>query len=459
MSAAGPSDPPAPITNQVAGRSPGGPGFPPPSNRPISWERWAPEVRLLDAPRIACSPLIFGLAFAGLLVAAAGDRLIGLLDPPAPVTRGGEVVQIVPSSTVPVPWPWEAPGEAPALTPLPPTGALPAWTREPLLRTLAPLRPAWDGLATALDPQPQPNGARFWVGCLRLLWGLAAWGFFGTAICRRAAVRFAVRSAVYPAGEVKLAASRWISALGAPLLPAAGLASLAIGLALLGWAGEIPAAGPWIVALLWGPALLAGAAAVVLCVVGAAGWPLMLAALATENADALDAFSRAFSYVLGRPVRVLMHAALAVLLAVASVWLATWAAEAAALFAVGFAQGGGSLSETGLSLHDTAPEGDPPAARVSAVWLALWLRGLPAAYAAGLFWTSATASYFLLRFADDAVETDEVWLPGDPPPPPVENEEDDPPASDDETVDEVPRVGVAASPLPRIERDHRPTVD
>ena len=103
-----------------------------------------------------------------------------------------------------------------------------------------------DGWATALR------------GAARVLAALVVWGFFGTAICRTAAVRFAEGAAGSPTAAVRLAALKWIAGIGGPLLPAVGVAALALGLALLGWVGEIPAAGPWVVAALWGPALAAG---------------------------------------------------------------------------------------------------------------------------------------------------------------------------------------------------------
>ena len=124
----------------------------------------------------------------------------------------------------------------------------------------------------------------------------------------------------------------------------------------------------------------------------------MLAALAVEGTDALDAFSRAFSYIFGRPLRVILHALIGAVLGVAAVSVAAWAAGAAAAFAA--------------ALVD--PDRAPPAADVvRGLWTAAWF-ALPAAYAAGLFWTTATVSYFLLRFADDAVDCDEIHTPRRP---------------------------------------------
>ena len=132
-----------------------------------------------------------------------------------------------------------------------------------------------------------------------------------------------------------------------------------------------------------------------------------------------------------------------VAIAAVAVGLAQAAAVAAAGLAAGFAgvgMGAEELADLGLaspqSPHTHA------AGVVGNLWLHLWF-ALPAAYAAGLFWTLATVSYFLLRFADDAVDTDELWQPGS-----------------DGAVDDgdVPRVGVAASDLPTIPRPHTPSV-
>ena len=400
---------PRPATNQVDGRVPGMPrsAWPAPSNRPVEWSWWVPEVRLLEAPRIACSPVIVALALAGAVLSAGLDRAI------CAATAG---------PSPPAAFPWEEPRPARLGLPLPAATATHPATR----RLLAPAAAAVGGATDLMTPDGWATALR---GAARVLAALVVWGFFGTAICRTAAVRFAEGAAGSPTAAVRLAASKWIAGIGGPLLPAVGVAALALGLALLGWVGEIPAAGPWVVAALWGPALAAGLAAVILLLLAAAGWPLMLAALAAEGTDALDAFSRAFSYLVGRPLRVAVHAVVGVLIGVVAVGLAMSAAGAAAAFA-------GELADIG----------DMPAAASVIVggWGLLWF-ALPAAYAAGLFWTLATVSYFLLRYADDAVTLDELWTPADPPPPGVQNESAD---------SGVPRVGVAASDLPTIERPH-----
>ena len=407
---------PRPATNQVDGRVPGGPPstWPAPTNRPVEWSRWVPEVRLLEAPRIALSPAIVTLALAGLALAAGWDRVVC-------AAPGGPAA--------PAAFPWDEPAP-PAFAP--PRFAAVA-NHPATWRLLAPAAPLAGGLADLLAPPDWRGAVR---GGVRILSALTIWAFFGTAICRAAAVRFATGASGSPFKAVRLAGGKWVSGVGGPLLPAVGVAGLALGLAALGWAGEIPAAGPWLVALAWGPALAAGLAAVVLLLLAAVGWPLMLAALAAENGDALDAFSRAFSYVVGRPLRVVAHVLIGLFLGVIAVGLTMLAAGTAAAFA------GSLVGRTGF------PAG---ASVVAGAWERLWF-SLPAAYAAGLFWTLATASYFLLRYADDAVGTDELWTPPDPPPPAVQND------AEGSRPEEVPRVGVAASDLPTLERPHAPTV-
>ena len=193
---------PRPATNQVNGRVPAG-AFGPPSNRPVDWARWVPEVRLLEAPRIACSPVVVALALAGLLAAVVGDRLIcGAL---GGVNR-------------PARWPWE-PAAGGFLSP-----------QNPALRALlAPALPVAAGVGEALSG----NGWRTTLaGLARIAWAVAAWGFFGLAVARTAAVRFAAGAGGSPVKAVRLAGSKYVSAVGGPLLPAAGVAALAAGLAV-----------------------------------------------------------------------------------------------------------------------------------------------------------------------------------------------------------------------------------
>ncbi|MFH5805364.1 hypothetical protein [Alienimonas sp. DA493] len=416
---------PRPVTNQRDGLAPPplpGGAFPPPSNRPVDWTYWLPEVRLLEAPRIALSPTIVALAFAGLLAAAAGDFALSEL-------VGGPIRAT--AST----FPWDPPPAAYFGPPLP--GAL---EESPAVRALiAPLHLPAAGLNDLLSVADWPQTLG---GVARLFWALLVWGFFGTAICRAAAVRFAVGASDSPLAALRMAGGRWVSSLGGPLLPAVGLGVLALGLIVLGWAGDLPAVGPWLVAVLWGAALLAGLAAVVLIVLLAVGWPLMLSALAVEKSDAFDAFSRAFSYVLGRPLRLACHVVAGAIVAAVAVTLVQFAAAAAALLAAaGAGVGMGPADLASLGVRPGA-EGTADAAAAGEIWLALWT-ALPAAYAAGLFWTLVAVSYFLLRYADDAVETDEIWQPG---------------REDSAGGGEALRTGVAASSVPVIERPHRPTV-
>ena len=404
---------PVPETNQIDGRVAAPPR---PSNRPVDWARWVPEVRLLEAPRIALSPVIVALALAGLFTAVGGDRLLcrALGEPLAP-------------------WPWAGSETA--------AGRLPAPLGGGERALLGPVRPVLDG---GRDLIPGGDGIA-WLGGVRVLWAVAAWGFFGLAVCRSAAVKFTRGAAGSPTDAVNLARAKWVSALGGPLLPAVGLAVLVGGLMLFGWAGDLPAVGPWLVAVLWGAALAAGAAAVLLGLIGLVGWPLMLAALAVEGTDAFDAFSRAFSYVVGRPLRLAIHIFAGLLIGAVAVSLAAALSDAAATVAADFAavgMGDEDLAAIGTRGADSVAPTDAGPATVTAIWRELW-RALPAAYAAGLFWTFVTVSYFLLRYADDAVETDEI-APFPKPEP-----------TDD---GEVPRVGVAASDRPTVERPHRPTI-
>ena len=376
--------------------------FPPPSNRPVDWPRLLPEVRLVEAVTIAAGPTVLLAAAFGLLLTAGGDEALRW-------------------------WAGGVPGR-----PLPFGSSVPVLTdAQPAL--LAPLRPALGAIGALFGPGGWEAAFAAWG---RLLWSLAVWSVLGLYVCRRAAVRFATGTGGSPWSSLKFAVRKAPAALFAAVLPAVMLVLAWAAFALFGLVGEIPAVGPPVVGVLWGAALLAALCTVALLTVAVVAWPLQLAALAAEGTDAFDAVSRTYSYLFARPWRLLLIALVAVLLGAVGLTVAAWAVGAAETLAVRWAADGWVAGRGG-----TRPDlpGGGFGEEAAAFWSALW-RSLPAAYAAAYFFAAVTVAYFLLRYADDGVPLDEVWTGRR--------------AADDS--DAIPRVGVAASAQPVIERPHVP---
>jgi hypothetical protein len=305
---------------------------------------------------------------------------------------------------------------------------------------LAPLRSvAEPGLALLRPDVDWPTAALAWS---MLLWALAVWSFFGTALARMAAVQFARDEKIPLRQALKFAASRCVWVFSAPLLPVVFLAAAWVGLYLAGWAGSVPVVGPAVLGLLWVVVLVCGLAMVLLLLGLTAGWPLMVATVAAQGSDGFDGFSRSFDYVYSRPWQLLWSAVLTVAYGVLSVVFVTWVA-ALVLSVSSWPVANGLGDESLTALPAVAPgvfSGSSPvvdsvgAACVSAWWHGLAL--LTVGFVPSFFWTAATVVYFLLRQSTDANKLDEVWMP-----------------AEDETDAELVRLaGVAASEQPVVER-------
>ena len=284
----------------------------------------------------------------------------------------------------------------------------------------------------------------------RLFWSLAIWSVFGGAIARLAAVEFARDERAGLVASLKFSLRRFLSFFTAPLLPLAGILAL-WGMSAVGGAiGRIPFVGEWIVAACWFLAAAVGLLIVLATIAMAAGWPLMVAAIATESSDAFDGFSRSFSYLYGRPWLFAGYTLVALLigmLLVAAIDTLAVGLETVASRAVATGMG----EEAVARLHAHPPgyftdarsvprSADLPAsgaANIAGIWLSV-IATLAVGFAVSFFWTAATIIYFLLRRADDATHFDEVWL--------SEVEEED---------DLLPLAGIAAGDQPVTERAHQ----
>jgi len=413
-----------------------------PTQRPIDYAHYLPWTRLLRSFRMATDPRKLTLAAAAVALFWCGDQGLRML-PFAPT---------VPREAPP----WHA------VRPIPLVGwnghAGESFVEAPRRgflrleeRVLSPLRPLLEVVGLPVyEARTWPVVALAWT---RLFWALLLWSLFGGAIARIAAVEFARDERIGIAESLKFAARRLGSLFAAPLLPILGVLLLWGACSLGGLVGRVPF-GDWVVGGLWGLALLAALLLVLILIATALGWPLMVAAIATEGSDAFDGFSRSFSYLYGRPWLFVWYAGLALslgpLLVSAVDTLALGVAGVAArTVESGMGSGAGSalyaaapeyFSPTDSSSADGAQPPGGPSALVSA-WLAV-VAAAAVGFASSYFWTAATIVYFLLRRADDATQFDEVWL-GD------EQEEDD----------LLPLAGIASTDQPVTERSHHPTIN
>lgn len=413
-----------------------------PSQHPIDYAYYFPWTRLFRSFRIATDPRKILLAAVGLVLMWSGDAAISQLPleekatplPPWQVTQPQSLIRWSPSSST--------------LYDAPYSGLFSLGRR-----LTAVVEPIADLATLPFENGPSTWGriASIWS---RFLWAAIVWSLFGGAIARLAAVEFARDQRGELLQSLQFAGRRFLSFFAAPLLPIAAVLLIWGMAAFGGLVGRVPVVGEWLAAAAWGVALCLGLIAVLIVIATVAGWPLMIAAIAAENSDAFDGFSRSFSYLFSRP------------------WLSAWLAAVGLVLgifftalvdtlAVGVTAGTAHMVSTGMGdagvgeLHRSPVayfgdsngypfEADSTGSR-AAVLVRIWL-GVVAmvavGFAASFFWTAATICYFLLRRAEDATLFDEVWL--------SEVEEDD---------GLLPLAGIAATSPTPIERPHQPVVE
>ncbi len=248
-----------------------------------------------------------------------------------------------------------------------------------------------------------------WASALLILLLLPVWATGGGAISRMAAVDLAADLNMSIREALAFALPRVLSftfSLALPLifmLVIAGAIKFS-GAVLLGLPG-LDILGAVLYALL----LFAGFVLVLLAIGFAAGQSLLVPAVATEGTDALDAVQRAYSYVLGRPGRLVIYASIVLLLGAVSYVIAEWAVAAVIDWTHALATS--ELRDT--RIDNLAPaDADPSiAGRILLFWETLAALILPA-FAVSYYFSASTALYLLLRRVNDEQDIREVWMPG-----------------------------------------------
>jgi hypothetical protein len=239
----------------------------------------------------------------------------------------------------------------------------------------------------------------------RLLWTLAVWSVFGTAITRIAAVQFARHTSVGLRQSIRFAGRQFPSTFGAPLLPLVFIGVFWLVCVIGGLIGRIPGIGEVLVGLFWFVPLVLGVAIAVVVLFIAAGWPLMICTGGVEATDAFDGLSRSYDYLLTRPWYALGLALAAVVYGSLVVFFVACVAGI-----------GVHVAEwaTATGMGDDAVNrltGESPG--IGPVMAGFWLRVLAVllwGFVYSFFWSSATIIYYLLRHSVDAEPLDKVYV-------------------------------------------------
>lgn len=247
-----------------------------------------------------------------------------------------------------------------------------------------------DPLARLVRPDWSWNELGFAVTSLIVKCSIG--GLIGGTIVRLTSLRFARKSRGNLRAAIKHSQRQYLSYLVAPALPLLGVGILAT----VGWllgvlASIVPAIGEPILSAAWGLLLLLGLAMAVLLNVVALGWPLMVAAISTEDSDGFDGLARSYGLVVDHPF-----------------YAAFLACAAGAIGAVGLSLMQLLFDQAGLMATWSVALGHgSEAGRVSPSWLSLW-KMLSMGYAVSYFWSAWTVIYMLLRHCDDGTSLEEV---------------------------------------------------
>ncbi|MCA9114139.1 MAG: hypothetical protein KDA79_03585 [Planctomycetaceae bacterium] len=417
----------------------------------VRFRRVFPWLHLFRGFWIAADVRKLLLAAAGVLLLSAGNSLIDQLPLDVPETARIAHWQTPETSFRAA----EIPGDVGAVEPAQFVQTVLARPIPLLVQLLGRwdlvLRPMWTVIGPAAQlVSPGLTWSLAADSVLRLLLALVVWSLVGGAIVRMAAVEFARDERLPLRSALKFTCGKFLSFMGAPLLPAAALGVLALLMLLGGLIGSIPVAGPVIAGVLWIVPLVLALAMVVMLVGVVPGWPLMMAAIGAEGSDAFDGFSRSCSYVYGRMWNYLWYSVVNCILGSAGYLLvslvvgltvflaARLVALGMGLEAVGELHSGFTLPLLGYLGYSDGGGSTDAGGQLGTMFVGWWLSLvllLQEAFLYSWFWCASTISYFLLRLVDDATALVEVWLP-----------------EEDAEDDLLPLVGVAASDQPVIER-------
>ncbi len=241
----------------------------------------------------------------------------------------------------------------------------------------------------------------------------------GGAVCRSAAVEFARAGRLTWTEALSFSLSRFGSSAASLLGPLVIGGILWGGVVLLGGAALSV---PWLQvagAALFGIALLLSFLLALLTIGYALGLPMLLPGVACEGTDAIDSVQRAYAYVLGRPLRLVLYL---LVLVIAGVVVTMVLSAIAGMVREGSIRAAGTLlSKESSSLWYTyVVSGEAPlrvqptsSQKATGAVLAFWGRIpglLVVSWVVSYLFSAGTALYLTVRQANDGQDPSEIWV-------------------------------------------------
>ena len=250
------------------------------------------------------------------------------------------------------------------------------------------------------------------------------WSVFAGAITRLAALEFARGEKAGLKDSLSFVMKKFWSYFWSPLTPVLGVLFFIACNVAGGLVGKIEYAGEIAVAVGFPLAILSGFLIVFLGIVGIIGFILMFPAISSEGSDAFDAISRAYSYVLSRPLHFL---SLLITIIVCGTILTFVAGYGACLvmktsyFTVGLGMGD-KLNEirdfiAGMSgAGDTITSLNPMSMRIAALLLMLYvvlIKMTVGSIVIAFVGSASTIAYLIMRKDVDDTEMSDVYVEED----------------------------------------------
>jgi len=250
------------------------------------------------------------------------------------------------------------------------------------------------------------------------------WSVFAGAITRLAALEFARGEKTGLKDSLSFVMKKFWSYFWSPLTPVLGVLFFIACNVAGGLLGKIEYAGEIAVAVGFPLAILSGFLIVFLGIVGIVGFILMFPAISSEGSDAFDAISRAYSYVLSRPLHFL---SLLITIIVCGTILTFVAGYGACLvmktsyFTVGLGMGD-KLNEirdfiAGMSgAGDTITSLNPMSMRIAALLLMLYvvlIKMTVGSIVIAFVGSASTIAYLIMRKDVDDTEMSDVYVEED----------------------------------------------
>lgn len=256
-----------------------------------------------------------------------------------------------------------------------------------------------------LHAASDPFGLAVYVLAFGLVWAIG-----GGAISRSAAVDVASDLNMSGGSALGFALRRWRNLTFSLLLPVVLLWLTAMAIRLAGFVLFFLPGVDVIGGLLYGLLLALGFSLALLFVAGMLAHVMLVPAAAAEGADAWDAAQRSYAYVLSRPGRFVLYAAVLVVVGLVALSIAEWLLVLCARWTEGLAFSW--LGESRVAAI-FGVDAEPPnlAGRLVGFWNGL-LGFVLAGFGVSYYFCASTVLYLLMRRVCDDQDIREIWMPG-----------------------------------------------